>query len=72
MNVYHCCSHSICTQYESYIGEERIIFISKSFYLVHFMIQFKYYRSNNVQTVTSFKILNDVTMFILLDLGNKI
>ena len=27
----------------------------KSLYLVHFMIKIKYYRSNNIYTITSFK-----------------
>jgi hypothetical protein len=36
------------------------------------MVQIKCYRSNNVQTVTSFKILNNVAVCILLDSGNKI
>jgi hypothetical protein len=45
-----------------------ILFISKFLHLVHFMIQINYYRSNSVRTATSFKILNNVAVYILLDL----
>ncbi len=36
------------------------------------MVQIKYYGSNSVQTATSFKILNDVAICILLNLRDKI
>ena len=39
---------------------------------LHFMVQIKYHRSNSFQTATSFKILNDKTVYISLDLWNKI
>ena len=35
---------------------------------LHFMVQIKYHRFNSVQTATSFKILNDKAVYILLDL----
>ena len=35
---------------------------------LNFMLQIKYYRSNSVQTITLFKILNDKTVYISLDL----
>ena len=50
-----------------------IIFSEKDpLHFVYFMVQIEYYRSNRVQTTTSFKILNDVAVCRLLDLGNKI
>jgi hypothetical protein len=36
------------------------------------MVQIKYYISNRVQTVTSFKILNDVAVYTLLNPLDKI
>ena len=39
---------------------------------LYFMVYIKYLRSNNIQIVTLFKILNDETLCILLDLKNKI
>ena len=39
---------------------------------VHFMVKIKYYRSNSVQTIMLFKILNDVIICILLDPWDKI
>ena len=41
-------------------------------YLINFMVQIKYNRFNSEQTVTSFKIFNDVAVYILLDQINKI
>ena len=38
----------------------------------HFIFQIKYYRSYNIQTSTSFKILNHVTICKMLDIENKI
>ena len=35
---------------------------------VHFMVQILFHKSNGVQSVSSFKILNDVVICILLDL----
>ena len=35
---------------------------------VYFMVQILFPRSNNINIVTSFKILNDVTVYTLLDL----
>ena len=55
-----------------YIKLWKKIFILKFIHLVHFMIQIKYYKYNSVQTIMLSKNLNDVTMYILLDLGNKI
>ena len=49
-----------------------IFSISKSLHSVHFIDQIKYYKFNSVQTVTSFKILKDVTVCIWLYLWNKI
>ena len=37
-----------------------------------FMVQIRCYRSKNGSSVTSFKILNDMVDYTLLDLGNKI
>ncbi len=42
------------------------ISISKSLYLVNFIILIKYYKFNNVQTITLFKILNNVAVCIRL------
>ena len=36
------------------------------------MVRIKYYRSNNVLNVMSFKILNDMTVSVVLDPINKI
>ena len=36
------------------------------------MVQIKYNKFKDVSTVISFKILNDVTLYTLLDLRNKI
>ncbi len=36
------------------------------------MVQIKYYKPNNVQTATLFKILNDVAVDTLLDPWDKI
>ena len=49
-----------------------ILFLWNEMVRVYFMVQIKYYRSNNVQTVTSFKILNDVAVYTLLDPWDKI
>jgi hypothetical protein len=48
--------------------ENRIFFISKYPYLVDFMILILFLKFNSIYTVTSFKILNDMTVYILLDL----
>ena len=36
------------------------------------MVQIKFYKSKDVHTGISFKISNDVVVFIMLDLKNKI
>ena len=35
---------------------------------IYFMVQILSYGSNSIHTVTSFKILNDVAVYILIDL----
>ena len=35
---------------------------------VHFMVQILFHKSNNIQSVLLFKILNNVTVYILLNL----
>ena len=35
---------------------------------IHFMVKIIFYGSKSVHTVTSFKILNDITIYITLDL----
>ena len=46
----------------------RIFSIWNKIESLHFMVQIKYYRSNNIQTATSLKILNDKAVYISLDL----
>ena len=48
----------------------RILSIWNEMERVHFIVHIKYYRSNRIQTTTSFKILNDVA--VLLDPWDKI
>ena len=36
---------------------------------VHFMVQILFHKSNGLQSVSSFKILNDMVVCILFDLG---
>ena len=35
---------------------------------VHFMVQILFHKSNGIQSVLSFKILNEVAVYILLDM----
>jgi hypothetical protein len=53
-----------------WVGVLRIgfFFISKYPYLVDFMILILFLKFNSIYTVTSFKILNDMIVYILLDL----
>ena len=53
-------------------SRNRILSLSNEIEIVYFMIQIKYYRSNSVQTTTSFKILNNVAAYTLLDTWDKI
>ena len=50
----------------------RIFSIWNEMKRIHFIVQIKYYSSNSVHTVTLFKILNDVTVYILLNPWDKI
>ena len=45
----------------------RILSISFKMESLYLKVQIKYYRSNGVQTATSFKFLNDVAVCTLLD-----
>jgi hypothetical protein len=57
---------------DSFLGKMILFHLKKKIYLIYFMVQIKYCRFNSVQTITLFKILNDVTVCILLDSENKI
>ena len=50
----------------------RILSISNEMESLHFTVQILFHKSNGVQSISSFKILNDMTLCILLDLRNKI
>ena len=48
-------------------AEYDLLYLETSLF-VHFMVQILSHRSNSVYTAMSFKILNDVVVFTLLDL----
>ena len=52
---------------ECQICWKMILFVSSGMEGVHFIFLIKYYRFNSVHTITSFKILNDLVFYKLLD-----
>ena len=53
-------------------ARNKILSIWNKMESLYFMVQIKYHKLNSVQTITSFKILNDKAVYISLDLWNKI